>query len=133
MIQAAEDFGPFDIIFEATGVSSVAFEGMAALGRNGVLVLTGISGGNRTIEVPGDHILLGFVLGNKVAVGSVNANRVYFERGVMDMALAEQQYPGWLKRLLTHPVLGLDHYAEMMRLLTEEKNAIKVFVEVAAD
>ncbi len=133
LIQAAEDFGPFDIIFEATGVSSVAFEGMVALGRNGVLVLTGISGGNRTIEVPGDHIVLGFVLGNKVAVGSVNANRVYFERGVMDMALAEQQHPGWLKRLLTHPVPGLDHYAEMMRLLIEEKNAIKVFVEVAAD
>jgi threonine dehydrogenase-like Zn-dependent dehydrogenase len=104
---------------------------MEALGRNGVLVLTGISGGNRTVEVPGDHILLGFVLGNKVAVGSVNANRVYFERGIMDMALAEQDYPGWLKRLLTHPVQGLDNYAEMMRLLTEEKDAIKVYVEVS--
>jgi hypothetical protein len=39
--------------------------------------------------------LLGFVLGNKVAVGSINANRTYFERGVQDMALAEVQYPGW--------------------------------------
>jgi threonine dehydrogenase-like Zn-dependent dehydrogenase len=131
LLQAAGQFGPFDIVFEATGVSSVAFEAMEALGRNGVLVLTGISGGNRTVEVPGDHILLGFVLGNKVAVGSVNANRVYFERGIMDMALAEQDYPGWLKRLLTHPVQGLDNYAEMMRLLTEEKDAIKVYVEVS--
>ena len=74
--------------------------------------------------------MLGFVLGNKVAVGSVNANRTYFERGVQDMALAEAQYPGWLKRLLTHPVEGLDNYEEMIRLLTEEKSAIKVFVEV---
>jgi threonine dehydrogenase-like Zn-dependent dehydrogenase len=131
LLQAAGQFGPFDIVFEATGVSSVAFEAMEALGRNGVLMLTGISGGNRTVEVPGDHILLGFVLGNKVAVGSVNANRVYFERGIMDMALAEQDYPGWLKRLLTHPVQGLDNYAEMMRLLTEEKDAIKVYVEVS--
>jgi hypothetical protein len=96
----------------------------------GVLVLTGINGGNRMVEVPGDRILLGFVLGNKVAVGSVNANRAYFERGVLDMALAQQQYPGWLKRLLTPPVNGLDNYAEMLRLLIEEKNAIKVFVEV---
>ena len=114
LVQAAEQYGPFDIIFEATGASSVAFEGMQALGRNGVLVLTGVSGGDRMLEVPGDHILLGFVLGNKVAVGSVNANRTYFERGVQDMALAATEYPGWLERLLT-----------------EEKSAIKVFVEVA--
>src|SRR5919199_462079 len=128
--EAAERYGPFDIIFEATGVSMVAFEGMEALGRNGVLILTGISGGDRTVEVAGDHIMLGFVLGNKVAVGSVNANRTYFERGVQDMALAEAQYPGWLERLLTHPVQGLDNYEEMIRLLTEEKSAIKVFVLV---
>ena len=130
LLQAAEEQGPFDIIFEATGVSSVVFESMEALGKNGVLVLTGIAGGDRMVEVPGDRIMLGFVLGNKVAVGSVNANRTYFERGVQDMALAEAQYPGWLMRLLTHPVQGLDNYAEMIRLLTEEKGAIKVFVEV---
>lgn len=133
LLQAAEQYGPFDLIFEATGASSVVFEAMEALGRNGVLVLTGIAGGNRTVEVPGDRILTGFVLGNKVAVGSVNANRAYFERGVQDMALASLQYPGWLKQLLTHPVHGLDQYAEMMRLLVEEKNAIKVYVEVASD
>jgi threonine dehydrogenase-like Zn-dependent dehydrogenase len=130
LLQAAEEYGPFDIIFEATGVSSVVFESMEALGRNGVLVLTGIAGGDHTVEVPGDHIMLGFVLGNKVAVGSVNANRAYFERGVQDMALAEAEYPGWLERLLTHPVHGLDSYEEMIRLLTEEKGAVKVFVEV---
>jgi threonine dehydrogenase-like Zn-dependent dehydrogenase len=128
--EAAEEYGSFDIIFEATGVSIVAFESMEALGKNGVLVLTGISGGDRTVEVPGDHIMLGFVLGNKVAVGSVNANRAYFERGVEDMALAEAQYPGWLERLLTHPVKGLENYDKMIRLLTEEKGAVKVFVEV---
>src|SRR5918992_596336 len=130
LVEAAESYGPFDIVFEATGASSVAFEGMEALGKNGVLVLTGISGADKKVEVPGDRILTGFVLGNKVAVGTVNAHRGYFERGVQDMALAEMQYPGWLGRLLTHPVQGLDDYAEMMQLLTEEKSAIKVFVEV---
>ena len=130
LVRAAERHGPFDVIFEATGASDVAFEAMEALGRNGVLVLTGISGGDREIEVPGDHIMLGFVLGNKVAVGTVNANRSYFEAGVQDMALSEARYPGWLGRLLTHPVRGLENYAEMMRLLIEEKDAIKVFVEV---
>ncbi len=130
LAEAAERYGPFDIVFEATGASVVAFEAMEALGKNGVLVLTGISSGDREIEVPGDRILLGFVLGNKVAVGSVNANRSYFESGVRDMALAEARYPGWLGRLLTHPVRGLEGYGEMIRLLKEEKSAIKVFVEV---
>ena len=130
LIDAAEEHGPFDLVFEATGASVVAFEAMEALGKNGVLVLTGISGGDQEIEVPGDRILLGFVLGNKVAVGSVNANRSYFEGGVRDMALAEDRYPGWLGRLLTHPVRGLEGYGEMIRLLKEEKSAIKVFVEV---
>ncbi len=130
LVEAAERYGPFDVVFEATGASAVAFEAMEALGKNGVLVLTGISGGDRKIEVPGDRILLGFVLGNKVAVGSVNANRSHFEGGVRDMALAEARYPGWLGRLLTHRVRGLDNREEMIRLLTEEKGAIKVFVEV---
>jgi glucose 1-dehydrogenase len=67
--EAAREYGPFDIIFEATGVSLVAFESMEVLGKNGVLVLTGISGGDRMVQIPGDHIMLGFVLGNKVAVG----------------------------------------------------------------
>lgn len=92
--QAAEKYGPFDIIFEATGASSVAFEGMESLGKNGILVLTGISGGDKKIEVPGDRILNGLVLGNKVVVGTVNANRRHFERGVQDVALAEARYPG---------------------------------------
>jgi hypothetical protein len=47
-----------------------------------VLVLIGISGRDRAVDVPGDHIMLNFVLGNKVAVGSMNGNQTYFERRV---------------------------------------------------
>ncbi|MBI5853782.1 MAG: glucose dehydrogenase, partial [Nitrospirae bacterium] len=46
---------------------------------------------------------------------------------------AELEFPGWLSKFLTHPVDGLEHYGEMMRLLTEEKGAIKVFVNVSKD
>jgi threonine dehydrogenase-like Zn-dependent dehydrogenase len=133
LLQAAERHGPFDIIFEAAGASSVVFEAMEALGRNGVLVLTGISGGDRKIEVPGDQIMTGLVLGNKVVVGTVNSNRSHFERGVQSMALAQAWYPGWLERLLTHPVRGLENYAEMMRLLTKDKSVIKVFAKIMGD
>jgi hypothetical protein len=35
-------------------------------------------------------------------------NREYFEMGVGDMAQAEAEYPGWLGKLLTDPVKGLE-------------------------
>src|SRR5574338_177881 len=73
--QAAEQHGPFDLILEGTGYSPLAFEAMSALGKNGVLVLVSVTGGDRHVDVPADRINQGFVLGNKVVVGSVNASR----------------------------------------------------------
>ena len=77
-----------------------------------------MTGGDRKIEVPADKINLDFVLGNKVMVGTVNANREYFEMGVKDLAQAEAEYPGWLSRLLTHPVKGLENYQDLFAKLT---------------
>jgi threonine dehydrogenase-like Zn-dependent dehydrogenase len=128
----AQKFGPFDLVFEATGASSVVFESMLALGKNGVLVLSSVTGGDHMIEVAADRINLEFVLGNKVMVGTVNANREYFEAGVRDMAQAESEYPGWLGRLLTHPVPGLENFQDLFEKLSNAKGAIKVFCEVAA-
>jgi threonine dehydrogenase-like Zn-dependent dehydrogenase len=106
---------------------------MRALARNGVLVLSSVTGGDKMIEVPADRINLEFVLGNKVMVGTVNANREYFEMGVKDLAHAESQYPGWLGRLLTHPVKGLENWKLLLDTLTGAKGAIKVYCEVAED
>ena len=128
---AARQFGPWDLIFEATGHSGVVFDSMQVLGKNGVLVLSSVTGGDRMIEVPADRINLDFVLGNKVMVGTVNANREYFETGVRDLAQCSAQFPGWLEQLLTHPVQGLENYAAMFELLTTGRDAIKVFCEVA--
>lgn len=123
--------GGFDLIFEATGYSPIVFDSMQALAKNGVLVLSSVTGGDRKTEVPADKLNLEFVLGNKVMVGTVNANREYFESGVGDMSKAELEYPGWLARLLTHPVKGLENYAELFENLTGAKGAIKVYCEVA--
>jgi threonine dehydrogenase-like Zn-dependent dehydrogenase len=131
LVEASEHFDPFDLVFECTGYSPLVFEAMQALGKNGVLVLTSVTGGDRRIEVAADAINLGFVLGNKVMVGSVNANREYFEMGVRDFAQCAAQFPGWLDRLLTHPVEGLENYAELIDTLTNGRNTIKVFCNVA--
>jgi threonine dehydrogenase-like Zn-dependent dehydrogenase len=132
LTDASAKYGPFDLILEGTGYSPLVYEAMNVLAKNGVLAMVSVTGGSRQAEIPADRINLGFVLGNKVAFGSVNANREYFETGVKDLSTAELQYPGWLKRLLTHPVRGLENYAEMIRILTEAKGSIKVYCEVAA-
>jgi glucose 1-dehydrogenase len=131
ILEGARQYGPFDLIFEATGYSPVVFESMQALGKNGVLVLSSVTGGDRMVEVPADRINLDFVLGNKVMVGTVNANREYFELGVRDMAQAEAEYPGWLRRLMTHPVKSLNNYRELFQKLISPNGAVKLYCEVA--
>lgn len=129
--EAAAAHGPFDLMFEATGFSPIAFQAAEVLGKNGVLVLASVTGGERTVEVPADMINQGFVLGNKVMVGSVNAHRDDFVRGVDDMTKAEARYRGWLERLLTHPIEGLENFEQMLATLDHGEGAIKVYVEVA--
>ena len=131
VLDGAKKHGPFDLIFEATGNSGVVFDSMQALGKNGVLVLSSVTGGDKMIQIPADRINLEFVLGNKVMVGTVNANREYFELGVRDIAQAEAEYPGWMAKLLTDPVKGLENYTELFQKLTSPNGAIKVFCQVA--
>jgi threonine dehydrogenase-like Zn-dependent dehydrogenase len=130
--EAAAQYGPFDLIVEATGFSPLVWEGAQALAKNGVLMLVSVTGGDRKHEVPSDMINQGFVLGNKVMAGSVNASPADFTSGRDDLVKAYAFYPGWLEKLLTHPVEGLENYQQMLRALTEARDAIKVFVQVAA-
>lgn len=129
--EVAERHGPFDFILEGTGQSALAFEAMDVLGKNGVLAMVSVTGGGKTATVPTDAINQGFVLGNKLAFGSVNAHRDDFERGAQDFARAELTWPGWLSRLLTHPVKGLESCRALIDTLTTAKGAIKVYCEVA--
>jgi len=131
LTEASKTFGPFDIIFEASGFSPLVFQAAEALGKNGVLVLSSVTGGEKKVEVNADLINQGFVLGNKVMVGTVNASRADFISGVNDLIRAEAFYPGWLSKLLTTRVDGLENYDEMLRHLTQNKEAIKVYIEVA--
>jgi hypothetical protein len=52
---------------------------MKVLAKNGLLILSSITGGNRKTEIEADKINMGFVLGNKLCFGTVNANKSHFE------------------------------------------------------
>ncbi|HEY0981347.1 glucose 1-dehydrogenase [Schlesneria sp.] len=131
MHELVKQVGKPDLIFEATGNAEVAFRAMEVVAHNGAVVWTSITGGKHDVTIDAAKINLEWVLGNKLLVSSVNGNRHHFESGIASLALGEMTYPGVTERILTHPVNGLDNYAEMMRLLVEDKEALKVFVNVA--
>jgi threonine dehydrogenase-like Zn-dependent dehydrogenase len=133
LAEASEANGPFDLIVDATGFSPIVWEAAEVLGKNGVLVLASITGGDRKAEINSDRINQGFVLGNKVMVGTVNAAPADFRSGVDDLIKAEALFPGWLAKLLTTRIEGLENYDAMIRALTEDREAIKVYVEVAGN
>src|SRR6266498_5103703 len=133
LAEASAERGPFDLIMDATGFSPIVWEAAEVLGKNGVLVLSSITGGNRKAEINSDKINQSFVLGNKVMVGTVNASPADFRSGVNDLIEAEALFPRWLRKLLTTPIQGLENYEQMMRALTEDRDAIKVYVEVAGN
>lgn len=131
---SVREYGEYDLVFEATGYSPIVFEAMQVLNENGILILSSVTGGERTVDgVPSDRINQEFVLGNRVMVGTVNANREHFEMGVRDIALAEAMYKGWLGRMLTHPVEGLENYEKVFEILENgsEHGAIKTYFEIA--
>ena len=130
---SAEKYGEYDLIFECTGYSPIIFEAMQTLDENGILILASVTGGDRKTDgVPSDLINQEFVLGNRVMVGTVNANREHFEMGVKDIALAEAMYSGWLARMMTHKIEGLENYAQAFDVLNNgsKYKAIKTYFAV---
>lgn len=130
---SVKKYGEYDLVFECTGFSPIIFDAMQSLNENGILILSSVTGGERkTDAVPSDKINQLFVLGNRAMVGTVNANREHFEMGVKDFALCEATYPGWLARMMTHKVEGLENYARIFDILenSSKYNAIKAYLEV---
>jgi threonine dehydrogenase-like Zn-dependent dehydrogenase len=130
MDEMARKVGKPDIIFECTGNAEVCFRSMEILAINGALIWTSITGGKHETTLDAAKINLEWVLGNKLLVASVNGNRRHFELGIQGLSQGEHTYPGVTEKILTNPVQGLDNYKEMMRLLVEDKEAVKVFVNI---
>jgi threonine dehydrogenase-like Zn-dependent dehydrogenase len=122
--------GAMDLVYEATGVSTLAFDTLAMLGTNGICVLTGVPGRRpapNTIDT--DGLMRSLVLNNQVVLGSVNASRADFESAIGDLALFERRWPSALHALLTGR-FPIDGYAG--QLLAQPADAIKNVIAVAA-
>ena len=125
--ELAAEIGAVDIVVEATGYSPLTFDAMDMVAPNGVVCLTGVSGGSRKLEVSVDHLNLEMVLSNKVVFGTVNANRRHFESGVRHLQEFEARWPGLLSRMITRR-LPLTDFA---RASEPSPGHVKSVVEIA--
>ena len=122
-----ERLGLIDLIYEAVGVSSVAFTALSSLGPNGVFVMTGVPGvgGPRPVEI--DRLMRRIVLNNQVVLGTVNASLSAFRLAIRGLEQAMALFPDGLRRLIT----GRSSLEQAPQLI-QKRGGIKEVVRVSA-
>ena len=93
--------GNVDLIYEATGSATVAFEALQSLGTNGVFIFTGVPGRKGKTELDAELIMRNLVLKNQLVYGTVNAGRDAFEKAAADLAEFQRRWPTALAALIT--------------------------------
>lgn len=90
-----------DVVVEATGVGELVFGAMAGTAAYGIVCLTGVSTGGRSLSIDAGLINREVVLENDAVVGSVNANLRHYAQAADALAKADLD---WLNRLVTRRV-----------------------------
>lgn len=125
--ELAEQIGNIDIVYEAVGASSLAFEVIPRLGTNGVFIFTGIPGRKAPISVDTDAIMRDVVLKNQLIFGTVNAGMESFAAAINDIGAFQKKWPDTLRSLITKrwPI------DEVAKPLTSKAAAIKNVIRIA--
>jgi len=97
----ARTVGPIDVVYEATGASSVAFDVLKHLGPNAVFIFTGVPGHKAPIPVDTDEIMRNIVLNNQLVLGSVNAPPQAFQAAIQHLGVFAQRWPETLRSVIT--------------------------------
>lgn len=123
--------GPFDLIVESSGAAEHLPAAALALAPNGVLVLASVTSSPTVLPVDVAAWNQAFVLWNRAMVGTVNSAPADWRAAVATLAQAETILPGWVGRLLTTRIDGLDPDA-IGAHLREGDGAIKAVVHIAS-
>jgi threonine dehydrogenase-like Zn-dependent dehydrogenase len=97
----AAQIGNIDVIYEAVGASSLAFEVLRYLGTNGVFIFTGVPGRKGPVSVDTDALMHQHVLKNQIVFGTVNAAPVHFAQAISDIAAFVDRWPTAIRSLIT--------------------------------
>lgn len=121
---AALEFQP-DIIIECTGVGQLITDSVEHAASGGIVVLTGVGSGGPASSLSPADIATAAVLGNKVVVGSVNANKRHWYKGGQALARADRS---WLSRLISR----CESPDNFTKALERRPDDIKVVIRFAA-
>jgi threonine dehydrogenase-like Zn-dependent dehydrogenase len=112
-----------DIIIECTGAGAVISDSIQGVADGGVICLTGIGSGDRSIGAPtAADIAAEVVLKNNVVVGSVNANKRHWYKAGEALAKADRS---WLDRLITRK----ERPENFASALERKRDDIKVVIQ----
>jgi threonine dehydrogenase-like Zn-dependent dehydrogenase len=113
-----------DVVVECTGVGQVIADVIHAVGAGGVVCLTGVGSGGRTVGLATADVASEMVLQNNVVVGSVNANRRHWYKAGEALARADRS---WLAGLVTRR----ERPEAFARALERKPDDVKVAIQFA--
>ena len=96
-----ELFGHIDLVYEATGVSRLAFEVLKLLGPNSMFIFTGVPSLKAPIEIDADLLMHNIVLKNQIIFGTVNASPEDFDAAIKDIGVFNRRWPHALSAFIT--------------------------------
>jgi glucose 1-dehydrogenase len=118
--------GPIDVVYEATGASSLAFDVLKHLGPNAVFVFTGVPGHQGPTAVDTDEIMRNMVQKNQLVLGSVNAPPQAFQSAIQHLGIFAQRWPNTLRSVITGR-FPLEHALDALKSFPGSiKNVVRV-------
>jgi threonine dehydrogenase-like Zn-dependent dehydrogenase len=126
--EMAKVVGPIDVVYEATGASSVAFDVLKYLGPNAVFIFTGVPARKGPIPIDTDDIMRNMVLNNQLLLGSVNAPPQAFQSAIQHLGIFAQRWPETLRSVIT----GRFPLERALDALKSQPGAVKNVVAVAS-
>jgi len=97
-------FGHIHLVYEATGVSSLAFDTLEHLAPNSIFVMTGVPSLKGPIEVNADLLMRNIVLKNQLLFGTVNASAEDFDTAIKDIGIFRQRWTHAIQAIITSHV-----------------------------
>lgn len=121
----AAGIGSVDLVYEATGSAALAVEMLQVLGRNGVMVLTGIPGAHGPESIDMGDLITSMTLKNQCLLATVNAGGDAFDRAIGDLGAFCARWPGAVRGLITgrYP---LEQFATPIRNASGIKNIVEI-------
>ena len=121
----AGDFGglpaDFDVVIECTAAPPIVMGAPVHTLPDGVVCLLGVSGHRPAISVDAAALNDSIVLGSRVVIGSVNANRRHYEAARDALGRAT---PSWLDRLVTRRI----PFADAVTAFSAETDDVKTVI-----